>query len=166
MSVQAHFKVTHQEADSLVYTPVLKVLTYTYEDMDGSNIVQFPIEAGTRILGVMHRVTAAINGTQQALIVGDPDDTDRYIKTGEVTPGTVGDWVFVPVTVAATAGAITTTVGQGPPVTVSATAANPTVTVTPRSRSYSTSSRLLLTFAAAATAGAGEVGILMSGTEG
>jgi hypothetical protein len=162
MSVKAHLKVTHQEADSLGYAPFLKVFSYDFSDFSASHTVMFPIEAGTRVLGVMHRVVAAFDGADQALIVGDSASSNLYFKTGEIAVGTAGDFKWIPVNVAAAAGAIT--VVQGPPVT--ATAANPTITVTARAKSYAAANYLLLTFAAAATVGAGEICVLMSGMEG
>jgi len=137
MSVQAHFKVTHQEADGLGYTPVWKVVNYTHADLVGGTVLTIPIEAGTHVLGVAHWTKVAFDNAAD-LTVGDVQDADGYITAALATPTTINDFVF--------------SLGQVGAYGVGG-------------KFYAATNRIVLTFTADPAAGAGQVRILMSGVE-
>lgn len=71
-------------------SPISRWLTYayTYEDLVASAInVQIPPK--TIVLRAWHRVDAAFTGVT-AVIVGDGDNTQGWLATGLIVPGTPG----------------------------------------------------------------------------
>jgi len=95
MSVKSSHKITHQQADGLVYLPFAKRYAFNFADLDASLKAYIPVEAGTWILGVAARISAAFtNSGTQALVIGDGADPDGYIPTALIIPATVNSHSF------------------------------------------------------------------------
>jgi len=87
MSVKSSHKITHQQADGLVYLPFAKRYSFNFADLDVSLKAYIPVEAGTWVLGVAaHIVTAFGDGGTPALIIGDSDTANGYIPTTIIDP--------------------------------------------------------------------------------
>ena len=67
---------------------------YDYEDIEAS-MFSMHIPPGSRVLRVYHEVQTVLVGVV-SLVVGDGDTADGWIKTANVTPTTVGDFVNDP----------------------------------------------------------------------
>jgi len=71
----------------------IQVVEYDHADLDVSAYtLKIPVQAGTIVLGVGHEVVEAFAGGTPDVLVGDGDDPDGYIKTGDIVFGTVGDF--------------------------------------------------------------------------
>src|SRR5450756_2863982 len=93
MSVQAHNRVAPHEADAIVYVPHWKVYHYTHADLDATNKIAFPIEAGQHILGVAHLTRVAFDNAAD-LDIGDSSDPDGFLTAALLTPTTKDDFVY------------------------------------------------------------------------
>jgi hypothetical protein len=88
---QTHFKVAHQESDGLAYTCYARKFAYAWDDLDAADDYYIPIDAGTTILSVTHRVTTAFNGGTPSLTVGDSAAVDTWLASTDVTETSLND---------------------------------------------------------------------------
>ena len=87
MSVKSSHKITHQQADGLVYLPFAKRYQFSFADLDVDLKARIPVEAGTWVLGVAaHIVAAFTDAGTQALIIGDSDTANGWIPTAIIDP--------------------------------------------------------------------------------
>ena len=131
-----HLKVTHAEADSALVLPGWRVFTYDYADLDAANTVEFPIEAGTHVLGVAHKTVVAFDNAAD-LDIGDSADADGYLTQALLTPTTINNYAW--------------SLGN--------------TTVYAAGKYYAASNRFILVFTAVPTVGEGELRVLLSGFE-
>lgn len=83
MSVPVHTRVTHQEIDSMGYSPYWRKFAFTFEDLDASYKFMVPIQAGDYIMGVALKVTTKFDNTATAT-VGDSGDVDEFVTSSDV----------------------------------------------------------------------------------
>lgn len=65
---------------------------YTYADLDASDDLKIPVEAGQVVLAVAHEVVTAFSGGTPALDIGDGTDVDFWIVNTELDLSTEGDF--------------------------------------------------------------------------
>ena len=125
---ELHHKVTHQESDGLASALYARKYSYTYADLDASNRFLIPIDAGTTVLFLTHRVTTAFNGGVPSLTIGDSASATTYLASTDITETSLND--------------VASSLTAGTPV---------------EPKYYASANYILLTHAAGLTAGAGEV---------
>lgn len=125
---QVHFKVTHQQSDGLAQAMYARKFTYTWEDLDASNKLYIPIDAGTTILFLTHRVTTAFSGGTPSLTIGDSNSATTFLISADMTETSLND-----------------------------VASSLTATTPVEPKYYASADYILLTHAADLAAGAGEV---------
>jgi hypothetical protein len=82
---QTHFKVTHQESDGLANALYARKFAYAWDDLDAADDYYIPIDAGTTVLFVTHRVTTAFNGGTPSCTVGDSNAVDTFLASADIT---------------------------------------------------------------------------------
>lgn len=65
--------------------------SYLFSDQTASMISLF-VPPGTRMLRAIHEVSTALTGVT-AMVLGDGDTANGWIRTARITPGTAGDFV-------------------------------------------------------------------------
>ena len=65
---------------------------YAFSDLDASDDLKIPVEAGQVVLAVAHEVVTAFSGGTPALDIGDGTDVDFWIINTELDLSTVGDF--------------------------------------------------------------------------
>jgi hypothetical protein len=88
---QTHFKVTHQESDGLANAIYARKFAYAWDDLDAADDYYIPIDAGTTILFLTHRVTTAFAGGTPSLTVGDSAAVDTYLISADVGETSLND---------------------------------------------------------------------------
>lgn len=88
---EVHFKVTHQEADGVASAPYARKFAYTFEDLDASDKLYIPVDAGETILYVTHRVTTAFAGGTPSMTVGDSSSATKYLASTDVAETSLND---------------------------------------------------------------------------
>ncbi len=90
---EVHAQVTHQEADGIASLPYAKKFAYTYSDLDASHKLYIPIDAGTTVLYLTHRVTTAFAGGTPSATVGDSSSATAYLVSADITEVSAGNFV-------------------------------------------------------------------------
>ncbi len=88
---EVHFQVTHQESEGVASLPYARKFAYTYADLDSNHKFFIPIDAGTTILHLTHRVTTAFAGGTPSATVGDSGSTTKYLASSDISEVTLND---------------------------------------------------------------------------
>jgi hypothetical protein len=81
--IKLGYQPTHQEADGLALVPFFKKFSYTWEDLDASDDIYFPVPEGSVVLGIVHVVTAVFDGGSEACLIGDADQDDGWAAAAD-----------------------------------------------------------------------------------
>lgn len=74
-------------------SPVTRWMCWSYLHTDQTaSTISFFVPPGTRMVRAIHEVGVALTGAT-AMILGDGDATNGWIRTGRITPGTAGDFI-------------------------------------------------------------------------
>ncbi len=94
MATYESYKPGDHEFSNVSFPVIVKFVDYDHTDLDASDDLYIPVDAGTVIIGVAHEVTEAFAGGSPSCTVGDVSQAAGWLASADISEASLGDFAF------------------------------------------------------------------------